>query len=207
MQSQYQRAREQVNENLREASRTRMQVHNEGVVDHKIVSGTQVWLYLDRVKEGYAKKLAHLWHGPFRVLELVGDHAVRLETRGTEYRLFPIVHISKLKRVRKLPDRPSDELTVDEMDRVDFDECLLPEDSWVRELEEGEYEVEEILESRATKKMRYGRQQREFLVRWKGYVKPSWVDELDINCGALLRAFERNQASHNRFEVMQSHED
>ena len=108
------------------------------------------------MKEGYAKKLAHLWHGPFRVLELVGDHAARLEVRGTEYRLFPIVRISKLKPVREFPDRPSNELATDRADRVDFDECLLPEDSWVRELEEGEYKVEEILDSRTGKKTRMG---------------------------------------------------
>ena len=60
-----------------------MQAQNEGVVGHEIQPGARVWLYLDRVKEGYAKKLAHLWHGPFRVRELVGDYAVRLRLRGT----------------------------------------------------------------------------------------------------------------------------
>ncbi|POM68730.1 LOW QUALITY PROTEIN: Reverse transcriptase [Phytophthora palmivora] len=52
-----------------------------------------------RVKEGYARKLAHMWHGSFRVLELVGEHAVRLEIAGTEYRLFPVVHVSKIKPI------------------------------------------------------------------------------------------------------------
>ena len=118
-----------------------------------------------------------------------------------------MVHVSKLKRVREFPDRPSDRLTVDEADRIDFDECLLPEDSWTRELEEGEYEVEEILESRVNKKTRYGRQRREFLIRWKGHADPSWVDEVDLNCGALLREFERKVIHRNRFEVMQSDEE
>ena len=108
---------------------------------------------------------------------------------------------------REFPDRPNSELKVDGTDRVDFDECLLPEDSWVREVEEGKYEVEEILESRTGKKTRYGRQQRKFLVQWKGHPDPSWVDEVDLNCGALLRDFERNKTSHNRFEVMQIHEN
>ena len=207
LQPHYQRAREQVNEYLRSASQARVLTHNEQVVGHKIQPGTQVWLYLDRVKEGYAKKLAHLWHGPFRVLELVGEYAARLEVRDTEYRLFPIVHVSKLKKVREFPDRPGDKLTVDEADLVDFDECLLPEDSWVRELEEGEFEVEQILESRTNKKTRYGRQRREFLIRWKGCADPSWVDEVDLNCGALLREFERKVTNHNRFEMMQSHEE
>ena len=207
IQSHYQRAREQVNEHLRSASQARVLAHNEQVVGHKVRPGVQVWLYLDRVKEGYAKKLAHLWHGPFRVLELVGEYAARLEVRDTTYRLFPVVHVSKLKRVREFPDRPSDRLTVDEADRIDFDKCLLPEDSWTRKLEEGEYEVEEILESRVNKKTRYGRQKREFLIRWKVHAGLSWVDEVDLNCGALLREFERKVTNRNRFEVMQSHEE
>ena len=77
----------------------------------------------------------------------------------------------------------------------------------MRELEEGEYEVEEILESRVDKKTRYGRQRREFLIRWKGHADPSWVDEVDLNCGALLREFEREVTNYNRFNAMQNHED
>ncbi|GMF44825.1 unnamed protein product [Phytophthora fragariaefolia] len=83
IQQQYQRAREQVKERLREAIRDRADHHHEQVLPHKIEVGAQVWLYLDRAKEGYAQKLAHMWHGPFQGLELVGDHAARLETAGT----------------------------------------------------------------------------------------------------------------------------
>jgi len=46
------------------------------------------------------------------------------------YRLFPVVHVSKLKRVKVFPDRPTNRLTLDEAYRIDFDEALLPEDSW-----------------------------------------------------------------------------
>ena len=66
---------------------SRAQAHNEEVVDGHIEVESQVWLYLDRVKEGYARKLAHLWHGPFRVRELVGDYAFRLDISGTDYRI------------------------------------------------------------------------------------------------------------------------
>jgi hypothetical protein len=34
------------------------------------------------VKPGYARKLAHLWHGPFRVLERLEPHLVRLQMEG-----------------------------------------------------------------------------------------------------------------------------
>ncbi|POM69081.1 Reverse transcriptase [Phytophthora palmivora] len=55
IQKQYQQAREQVNEKLRDAIQERADRHNETVRPHEIEVGTQVWLYLDRVKEGYAR--------------------------------------------------------------------------------------------------------------------------------------------------------
>ena len=60
-----------------------------------------------------------------------------LEIAGTPCRLFMIVHLSKLKRVKTFPERPKDQLTIDEADRLDFYEALLPEDSWEGDLEEG----------------------------------------------------------------------
>ena len=98
-------------------------------------------------------------------------------------------------------------LVVDETDRVDFDEALLPEDSWVADLEDDEYEVAKKLDRRMGRKARYGRIQCEYLVQWKGYPDPSWVDEVNLNCGGLLRDYERRQATRNRFEAMQSHEE
>ena len=68
--------------------------------------------------------------------ELCGRHAVRLEVADTPYRLFPLVHISKLKRMKIFPDRPQNQLQVGEADRLDFDEAMLPEDSWGRTLHE-----------------------------------------------------------------------
>jgi hypothetical protein len=136
VQGHYQRAREQVNEQLREAIRDRVE------------EGAQVWLYLDRVKEGYARKLAHQLHGPFRVAEIINDYAARLEIAGSEYHIFPVVHVSKLKFVRRFPDRPDTLITVDEPDRVDFDEALLPEDSWEGPLGEDEFEVKRIADVR-----------------------------------------------------------
>ena len=46
-----------------------------------------------------------------------------------------------------------------------------------------------------------------FKFRWKGHADPSWVDEVDLNCGALLREFEREVTNYNRFDAMQNHED
>ncbi|GMG16918.1 unnamed protein product [Phytophthora fragariaefolia] len=166
-----------------------------------------VWLHLDRVKEGYARKLAHLRHGSFRVSEMVDDHAAKIEIAGSEYRLFLIVHVSKLKLVRRFPDRSQVELVSDGVDRLDFDEALLPEDSWEAMLAEDEFEVERIADVGSGRRTSYGCVHREFLVYWKAYAKPTWVDEADLNCGALLQEFERKMADRNRFHVMQPHEE
>ena len=96
---------------------------------------------------------------------------------------------------------------MDETDRVDFDEALLPEDSWEGNLETDEFEVEKIMDVRSGRKTRYGRVHRQFLVHWKGYDDPTWVDEADLYCGALLQEFDRDQANRNRFEVMQTYEE
>ncbi|OWY91010.1 hypothetical protein PHMEG_00040582 [Phytophthora megakarya] len=130
IQRHYKTARAQALELIRKAVDTRATRQNARATEHAIQRGSQVWLYLDRVKPGYARKLAHLWHGPFRVAELVSAYAVRLETNGTSYQLFPIVHVSKLKPVREFPSRPELRLTVPAEERFDFDEELLPKDSW-----------------------------------------------------------------------------
>ena len=98
-------------------------------------------------------------------------------------------------------------MDLDRAERLDFGEGLLPEDSWMRELEENEYEVEEIMEDRTSKKTRYGRKIREFKVRWKVHPDLSWVDELDMNCGASLQDYERRKVNPNGFDVMQSNEE
>ena len=67
---------------------------------------------------------------------------MRLEIAGTSYRLFPLVHISKLKRVRRFPDRPKMRLEVGESERFDFDEAMLTEDSWKHSFGSDKFEVD-----------------------------------------------------------------
>ena len=131
---------------------------------------------------------------------------MQLEVQGKPYRLFPLVHVSKLKLVRIFPDRPTARLQDEGTERVDFDEALLPEDSWEGNLVEGKYEVESIRDVRSGRKTRFGRIHRQFLVQWKGHRDATWVDEADLNCGALLQEFERDRADKNRFEMMQVQE-
>ncbi|KAE9261067.1 hypothetical protein PR003_g34090, partial [Phytophthora rubi] len=54
--------------------------------------GDAVWLYLARVQPGLTKKFAHLWHGPFRILETSDDFRCKLKIEGSGYKLYPWAH-------------------------------------------------------------------------------------------------------------------
>ena len=72
-----------MNDRLKVATQDLADRHTENRNLLEINQELQVWLCLDRVKDGYARKLAHMWHEPFQVVEKCGDHAVRLAVAGT----------------------------------------------------------------------------------------------------------------------------
>lgn len=108
--------------------------------------------------------MAYMWHSPFRVAEKVSEFAVRLEIAGTDYRVLPVVYLSKIKPVRQYPVRTTSALVMDEEQRFNFDEEPLPGDNWSQIFDEGEYEVEKISDMRSGRRTRFGRTYREFLV-------------------------------------------
>ncbi|OWZ10051.1 LOW QUALITY PROTEIN: hypothetical protein PHMEG_00017158 [Phytophthora megakarya] len=132
------------------AKRTRSAVQTQKwkVLSDHLESGFEVgdsgWLYIPKVLPGLSRKLAYLWHGPFRIEQ------VRDDFKGTGYRVEPWVHISRLKPRALFPKRPS--LRIDVSEEDDFDAALLPEDSWDSDSVHEEYEVEEIVDLRWTKR-------------------------------------------------------
>ncbi|KAE8887068.1 hypothetical protein PF003_g28876 [Phytophthora fragariae] len=111
--------------------------------------GDQVWLLIEQVKTGLTKKLTHRWHGPFRIKKKVEEFAYELELPGKSvYRFYPVVHISRLKAVKENGERPTTRLRPEpsKVEQFDFDEELLPEDSWEPDEGEDRYEVEAILD-------------------------------------------------------------
>ncbi|OWY97653.1 reverse transcriptase, partial [Phytophthora megakarya] len=164
--------------------------------------GDSVWLYLARVRPGLTKKLAHLWHGPFRILGKGSDYRYRLHVEGTEYRFYPWVDVSRLKPRAKYPDRPSEPMDIPEDD--DFDAALLREDSWEPDEGSGEFEVEAILDVRWVTRTRTSRRVKEYQVKWKGYEAPDWVPQGHLNCGRLLYEFDQGERARARFQAMQS---
>ncbi len=207
-QRQYQYATEWARELQRKAQQKRADRQNEAWEDlaDKYKSGFEVgdsvWLYLARVRPGLVKKLAHLWHGPFRIVEKKDgeDFRVRIKTDGTPYRLFPWVHVSRLKPRLLHPDRPG-AAPVGVPDELDLDEALLPEDSWIPTSEH--HEVEALLDVKWTRP-RSGKVKKEYLVKWTGHETPTWEPMHKLHCGRLLFEFDRGARSRARFAAMQA---
>jgi len=163
--------------------------------------GDAVWLYVAKVKEGLSRKLAHHWHGPFRIIEKDENFMCKLHVRGTPYRMFPWVHVSRLKPRLLHPDRPATR-PAQVRDDDDFDSALLPEDSWTPDEASGEYEVEALHDVR-WKRSRAGRHVKEYLVKWRGFDEPTWEPIDQLNCSRLIHEFDHSTRGRARFAAMQ----
>uniref|UniRef100_M4C3H0 Chromo domain-containing protein n=1 Tax=Hyaloperonospora arabidopsidis (strain Emoy2) TaxID=559515 RepID=M4C3H0_HYAAE len=168
--------------------------------------GYQVWLFMEKVKTGLTKKLAHRWHGPFRIKRQVEDFAYELELPDRSgYRFHPVVHISCLKRVNDTTDRPTTTLFtgLEDTRSSDFDEELLPEERWIPDEESGRYEVEAIVDDYLPLSTSTDRTQRRFLVKWKGYEGPTWERLSNLSCGVVLFDYQQQKKRDNRFKMVQ----
>lgn len=193
-----------------QAKSRRAQRHNEGLQEIPESQrtgfdiGDAVWMYIPLVKQGLSRKLAHLWHGPFRVVEKDEEFRCKLKLDGVPYKFYPWVHVSRLKPRMKFPDRPDGELEDVEVPEDDgFDAALLPEDSWEPDEAAGEYEVDKILDVRWVKHTRQGKRMKEYQVLWKGYDESTWEPVRNLKCGALLYEFDRSSRAKTRLQAMQ----
>jgi hypothetical protein len=120
------------------------------------------------------------------------------------YKFHPVIHVSRLKLRHISPTRPV--RVIKTTDTIDFDEALLPEDSWEPDNDAGDYEVEKIIDMRWIQPTRNGAKTREYLVKWKGYANTdnSWLKETELNCGALLYEYDQARIRHNRFQAAET---
>ncbi|GMF55585.1 unnamed protein product [Phytophthora fragariaefolia] len=90
----------------------------------------------------------------------------------------------------------------DQAERLDFDEQILPEDSWEPDEDEDKYEVEAILDDELPLSTSTARAQRMFKVKWVGYDEPSWEPLSNLSCGGLLFDYLRNKKRENRLQMV-----
>ncbi|GMF15220.1 unnamed protein product [Phytophthora fragariaefolia] len=163
---------------------------------------------MERVKPGLTKKLAHRWHGNFRIKRKAEEYAYELELPDRSgYRFYPVVHVSRLKAVKEFGDRPKVRLARELTDkaRLAFGEELLPEDSWEPDLLAVEYEVESNHDDRRSMETSTRRSVRQFLVKWVGYDEPTYEPKTNLSCEGLLYDYLREKCSSQRFQIGPSH--
>ena len=104
-----------------------------------------------------------------------------------------------------MSERPTTGLVdrLDVTDRFDFDEELLPEDSWVPDEASGILEVEAILDDDLPLSTSTDRTQRRFLVKWVERETPTWEPLSNLSCGGLLFDYLRQKKRGNRLKMVQ----
>ena len=80
-----------------------------------------------------------------------------------------------------------------ETDRFDFNEELLPENSWEPGKVSGRYEVEAIVDGNLPLSTSIGRTQRRFLVKWKVYDTLTLEPLSNLSCGGFSYDYLRQK--------------
>jgi transposase InsO family protein len=178
--SDLQRAHYEVQYYLQHAAQIRERRLQEGRKDHNFNEGDLVWLYTDAVKKGLSKKLAHLWHGPYRIASLPTANNAKLQALNGKY-LLHLVNVARLKRYYS-PTPPTD--TLDLPDENTDDTETYEDTSPATPEQEQEWEVDEIL------RVRRKNGKTEYRVKWLGYEEPTWEPEENlIHCPEKIRQY------------------
>lgn len=84
-------------ENTQRAQQRMKDLHDRFSEPTNFQLGDRVWVYTPRVRRGLSKKLAHNWHGPFRIVEFLSP--VHCTLRAVDNRrVSTTVHVTRLKR-------------------------------------------------------------------------------------------------------------
>ena len=150
--------------------------HDRSTTPRSYSVGDEVWLAGKNIRTVRPnKKLDYKFHGPFRITEVVGKQAYRLQL-PPHLHIHPVFHVSLLEPCTRRKGTTE------------------PEPQPLEVEGEEEWEVEEILDSRR----RYGTLQ--YLVKWAGYTDEhnAWLPADDVHADELTAEFHRKYPARPR---------
>ena len=116
-------------ENIQRAQQRMKDYHDLHAVPVNYQVGDRVWVYTPRNRKGMSMKLAHNWHGPFRIVQFLSP--VHCILRAVDNRrVSTTVHVSRLKRYVSPDTRPIQE-PPENVDESYLTEDDLPPDSFL----------------------------------------------------------------------------
>ena len=115
-------------ENTQRAQQRMKDLHDRFSEPTKFQLGERVWVYTPRKSRGLSKKLAHNWHGPYRIVEFLSP--VHCVLRAVDnHCVSATVHVTRMKRYVDPADTPTRE-PITELDEPFLDDKDLPPDSF-----------------------------------------------------------------------------
>jgi len=81
------------NTGIQAAKQKMKEQHDEHAIDPEFSIGERVWVYTPHVPKGLSKKLRHLWHGPYRIVEQLSPVHFVLQIRDNR-RVTSTVHVN-----------------------------------------------------------------------------------------------------------------
>jgi len=100
-------AHEIARKNIQLAQQKMKEYHDRRATCPEYNVGDRVWIYTPAVPVGLSKKLRHLWHGPYRIIEQLSPVHFALRTCDNR-RLAAIIHANRLKPYYDPSNRPVD---------------------------------------------------------------------------------------------------
>jgi RNase H-like domain found in reverse transcriptase/Integrase zinc binding domain/Chromo (CHRromatin Organisation MOdifier) domain len=138
--------------------------------------GDKVWLSLENIRTTRLSKKFDVKNAKYTVLEVMGTHTYRLDTPPGVHNVFH-TRLLRLASTDRLPSQR----TTDSQPQPEFVDS------------EPEYGIEEILDDRIVRRGRGS--QKQFLVKWEGYARPTWEPALALEDTLALDAYEQQRAA------------
>jgi transposase InsO family protein len=134
--------------------------------------GDKVWLDLSHIRTDRTSKKLDWKHVKFTVLEVIGTHSYRLDTPPGIHNVFH----SQLLRLAA-----TDPLQHQHTDDEQPPAVLINE--------EEEFEIEKIMKEKVVR--RGQGHQKQYLVKWRGYAKPTWEPAFALEDTVAMDAYEK----------------